>query len=179
MPRPVKQMVRPWHSRAADSVNPKGASMWVKTILIFSLILATGTTAYAGDVYKCTAGGSPVYQDTPCANGKKIDVAGSPASAGQDAGSLSLHDIYSKMAEANASERRLRDQMDRDIALTKARLGSKVNDPSSTAEVTRIQNAWLPKIREAGAMSESLKRELQVRCPKGASLSEGKQTCDR
>lgn len=156
-----------------------GRGRWIKTILIFSLMLATSTTVYAGDVYKCTVGGASVYQDTPCANGKKMDVAGSSASAGPNVGSLSLRDIFLKMTEANAAERRLQGEMDRDIALTKARLGSRVNDPSSNAEVTRIQNEWLPKIREASAMSESLKRELQMRCPKGASLSEGKQTCGK
>ena len=121
--------------------------------LVAALILATGTAAHASDAYKCTVGGSPVYQDKPCANGKKMDVPGSTASAGQSPGSLSLRGIFSKMTEANASERRLRGEMDRDIALTRARLGSKVNDASSNAEVTRIQNAWLPRIREADEMS--------------------------
>lgn len=153
--------------------------MKLKPTLCCAFILITPSAACAGDVYKCNASGTPVYQDMPCAGGNKLKMRDSASSTQTASSADSLGTLYRKVQAASATERRLRNAMERDIAATKARLGSKVNEPSSNAEAERIKNEWLPRIRAASHDFDSLMEEIKRRCPHGASLNASRQTCNK
>lgn len=147
-----------------------------KAILACISVFALSSTVYAADVYKCGTAANPVYQDTPCEKGSKVGALAMPASSPANS-SASLSSLFHQIQAAHANERRLQDDMNRDIAQTKARLGSKANDPSSNGESIRIKNEWLPKIQAAQRASEALSEELRRRCPKGALLNASTQSC--
>lgn len=50
---------------------------WQSVRFSFALAFAVAASSYAGDVYKCSVGGATVFQDAPCANGKKVELIGS------------------------------------------------------------------------------------------------------
>jgi hypothetical protein len=150
-----------------------------KAILACIGCLIGPSAAYAGDVYKCNVGGTSVYQDAPCEQGTRIATPGLQQSSQPANSSLGLSGLFHQIQAANATERQLQESMDRDIARTKARLGSRANDPSSNGEAARIRAEWLPKIQAAAQRSESLRDELSRRCPNGASLNAATQTCNK
>ena len=145
----------------------------------FIFLLIVPSIVYAGDVYKCNVTGNSVYQGTPCEQGGKVITRGTSGSSQPVSRSSSLRTLFNQIQAANTAERQLQNDMDRDIARTKARLGSRVNDPSSNSEATRIRNEWLPKIQAAQRYSKALAEELRRRCPKGASLNSSTQTCNK
>lgn len=154
--------------------------MWLKQALLLSLVVALPTAASAGEVYKCTVGGSSVFQDKPCANGKKIEVTGSvvgsAASGGADIHSMSLVQMNSRLRESSDEEKRLVDDMNRDIADARARRGPKATI-ALTSEIERIQTEYRPKIDRAHATSTAIVEEIQKRCPQGAALNETSKGC--
>ncbi|UPG94319.1 DUF4124 domain-containing protein [Luteibacter aegosomatissinici] len=154
--------------------------MWLKKALLFSLVVALPTAASAGEVYKCTVGSSSVFQDKPCANGKKIEVTGSvvgaAASGGGDIHSMSLVQMSSRLRESSDAERHLVDDMNREIAEARARRGPKATI-ALTSEIERIQTEYRPKIDRAHAASTAIVEEIRKRCPKGAVLNDASTGC--
>lgn len=166
------------HSRLYLSRIDRNASA-MKAIVCCLLFLAASPIAHAGGVYKCNVAGRSVYQDMPCKNGKTTQLQQSTTSSNTKITSMSLATLYSRIRAAAAAERQIRSDMDRDIARTKARLGTKVADPSSNSEAQRIRNEWQPRLQEASRVSDSLLSELRRRCPGGAALNGSAQSCNK
>ena len=155
--------------------------MRFRSLGIGIITLACASTAIGGDVYKCNVRGAYVYQDTPCVDGKRLDVAGSTPGRStmskSDPQSLSLGALYSEIIARAADERRLGADMSAEEDAAKARLGSR--NPSLRVEIERIQGKWLPQIRENRARFDALNSEVRRRCPGGASLSSSRQVCGK
>jgi len=143
--------------------------------------LLAASAAFGGDVYKCNVRGASVYQDKPCTDGKRIDVAGSvpgnPVISKADPQSLSLAALHSEIIATAANQRRLGTEMSAEENAATVRLGRR--DPRLQGEIERIQHKWLPQIQENDARIEALHNEVRRRCPRGASLSSSRQVCDK
>jgi hypothetical protein len=151
----------------------------LRTALSCLAFLIAPTLAHAGDVYKCVTAAGSVYQDSPCKNSKSVPMRTIVISPQSSSSSSSLATLTSQIQAASAAERQIQSDMDRDIALTKARLGSRVSDPSSNSEAIRIKNEWQPKMEAAQRNSASLLEEIRRRCPRGAALNGTTQTCNK
>lgn len=139
-------------------------------------ILCTPAFAFAGDVYKCDAGGQAVYQDTPCAG--KVVASTRPSSfvAGP---TTPLSSIYRQIQSLNAESRALDGGHRKDLEALRRKLAGSTDEQLNRVEIDRVHARWLPRIRETNRQLDALSAELRRRCPGGASLNSTHQTCSR
>lgn len=156
--------------------------MWQKTVFVAVVALATTDAAIAGDVYKCTVGGTSVYQDSPCASGKKIDITGSvvgvPLFGGRDIHAMGFGEMESRLRASTRAERVFIDQMNQEVTAVRARYGLR-DGKTALAEIARIQTEYRPRIAREHATYTALIEEMRVRCPRGAAISASRQTCGK
>lgn len=147
--------------------------------LILAFALVASTKASAGEVYKCTLGGASAFQDKPCVNGKKLDVAGSVAGpaqgAGHGTGAPGLKDLGVRIQQTTANQRRLYDDMNREVMAVRARYSPTQKQEIST-EIARIQAEYQPRMERERATETALIEEIRKRCPKGAMLNDASQS---
>jgi len=151
-------------------------------VLAVWLGVLVSPAGFAGDVYKCSVGGATVFQDAPCANGKKVEVSGSvigpSAIPGRDIHTLTAREMESRIQQAGANMRRLNDESHRELDALRARYGVK-DGKTLLSESNRIQAEYQPRIAHEAAIVKALDDEIRKRCPRGAALNSTQPTCGR
>jgi hypothetical protein len=149
---------------------------------LLCIAMAPSTFASAGEVYKCTTGGSTAYQDTPCKEGSQDRVQLPKDSITEDAASLRM--LARQIAEAADENRRARDALEvremTEFARARARFSLSRGAPLPSEERNRIMDILAP-LREqslaADARFKSLMEVVRARCPGGAVLNPSRPEC--
>jgi hypothetical protein len=124
---------------------------------------------HAAQVYRCTVGGSTVYQDLPCSDGgeKLAPATGSSTTAGG---------LAQQIADAREELRRAQDDYSRrynaEVEATRAKLGLSKGQSIPNPEMRRIEYVVGPlqqSVRDAQALISELEAEARRRCPGGFS----------
>jgi len=122
----------------------------------------------ASDVYKCSVSGTLVFQDTPCADGKKLEVhgsvAGSPLLSGRDIHSLTLREMDARSQRAASNIRQLADEQRQRTAAVRAKYGIK-DGRRLMAELDQIHMDYESRIDREMAVIKALDDESRKRCP--------------
>lgn len=136
------------------------------------LALAVSLPAVAQDgggmVYKCASGGRTVYQDHPCGGSRD----GAAPEAGLDAlfarsravedELLSMQQAYQAQMQALEIKRR------------------RAEDPAPVeAEIAAVERSWQQRLGATRARHEAARASIRARCPRGASVADGRTTCLR
>ena len=149
-------------------------------LLVLVVVVGASAPAVAGDVFKCAVGGATVFQDTPCANGKKVEVAGSvvgpPPVVGRDIHTLTSREMQARIRTAGDRLSHLADELRRETAAVRARYGTK-DGRTALAEMQRVEAEYKPRMDREAATIKALADEEQKRCPRGAALNASQPTC--
>lgn len=151
-------------------------------VLVCVLAIAASAPSFAGDVYKCSVGGTAVFQDAPCPNGKKVTVAGSVVGPspviGRDIHTLTAREMEARIQQASSNMRRLAEESHRETEAVRARYGTK-DGRTVISEIKRIEAEYTPRMDREAATIKALDEERQKRCPRGAAFYASQPSCGR
>ncbi len=165
------------------------AKMRIEAGLACGLLFALGsmTSDVMAQVYKCQVDGRTTYQETPCAGGKgqQMDVAPpsrtEPVGVGSDVHTVrpagDLAGLYRQITAAEAEERRLRSEYDREVEALRVR-AARMTTVEADREVRALNTRHQQRMQSARTQREIFRAELLRLCPKGAALNARSQRCN-
>ena len=144
-------------------------------------------SALAGEVYQCTGGSSPIYQDQPCPgnpnqsprmhygeNGETTaaepaPVTPKPATPPVDPNQKRLTEIYTGLHQAELDRNRVEQSQQADIAA--AQLRYKDNQALAAAEVKAVNERWSAQAKEVQQRQDGFAAEAHQLCPGSAEIT--------
>ena len=159
----------------------------VPALVLLMAGAALSGSALAGEVYQCTGGSSPVYQDQPCPgnpnqsprmhygeNGEAratepAPVTPKPATPPADPNQKRLTEIYTGLHQAEQDRNRVEQGQQADIAA--AQLRNKDNKASADAAVRAVNERWNAQVKEVQQRQDGFAAEAHQLCPNSAEIT--------
>lgn len=132
--------------------------------------------ANAQTIYKCQLqNGQLEYRDSPCKGvvSKVVHLSQAP----EQLSAMSLNQLRQELAKLVQKAGELNADMYHDIRDGRARLGAHPTNDALTQQDHRARAIWDPKIQETYRQMGALQREIDLRCPRGLTMSGNDFVC--
>ena len=132
--------------------------------------------ANAQTIYKCQLqNGTLEYSDSPCKStiSKVVHLSQAP----EQLSAMSLNQLRQELTKLVQRARKLNVDMYHDIRDGRARLGAHPSNDALTQQDHRVRAIWDPKIQETYRQMGALQHEIDLRCPRGLTMSGNNFVC--